>query len=133
MEEKLLRQYARLIAVTGGGIVPGQSVVIRAGLDQPEFVLMLAEECYRAGAAEVEVEWEDQPLAKLDNRWQSVETLGAVKPWQLARLRYRADTLPVMLYLESADPDGLAGIDQTKRAEAQRARWAVTKPISDEM
>ena len=133
MEEKLLRQYARLIAVTGGGIIPGQSVVIRAGLDQPEFVLMLAEECYRAGAAEVEVDWEYQPLAKLDNRWQSVETLGAVKPWQLARLRYRADTLPVMLYLESADPDGLAGIDQLKRAEAQRARWAVTKPISDEM
>ena len=131
MDTEQLRRYARLIAVTGGGIMPGQSVVLRAGLDQPEFVLMLAEECYRAGAAEVEVEWEYQPLAKLDNRWQSVDTLGTVKPWQEQKLRCRADSLPVMLYLESADPDGLAGIDQQKRAEAMRRRYAVTKPISD--
>ena len=133
MDTEQLLRYARLIAVTGGGIMPGQSVVLRAGLDQPEFVLMLAEECYRAGAAEVEVEWEYQPLAKLDNRWQSVDTLGTVKPWQEQKLRCRADSLPVMLYLESADPDGLAGIDQQKRAEAMRRRYAVTKPISDAM
>lgn len=133
MDTEQLRRYARLIAVTGGGIMPGQSVVLRAGLDQPEFVLMLAEECYREGAAEVEVEWEYQPLAKLDNRWQSVDTLGTVKPWQEQKLRCRADSLPVMLYLESADPDGLAGIDQQKRAEAMRRRYAVTKPISDAM
>lgn len=133
MDTEQLRRYARLIAVTGGGIMPGQSVVLRAGLDQPEFVLMLAEECYRAGAAEVEVEWEYQPLAKLDNRWQSVDTLGTVKPWQEQKLRCRADSLPVMIYLESADPDGLAGIDQQKRAEAMRRRYAVTKPISDAM
>lgn len=133
MDTEHLRRYARLIAVTGGGIVPGQSVVLRAGLDQPEFVLMVAEECYRAGASEVEVEWEYQPLVKLDNEYQSVEKLGAVKPWQEQKLRYRAETLPVMLYLLSEDPDGLAGIDQAKRAEAMRARYAVTKPISDAM
>ena len=32
MNEEILRRYARLIAVTGGGIRPGQSVVIRAAL-----------------------------------------------------------------------------------------------------
>ena len=133
MNEEILRRYARLIAVTGGGIRPGQSVVIRAALDQPEFVHMLAEECYGAGAAEVAVEWEYQPLTKLANERESVEVLGTVKPWEEAKLRYRADTLPVMLYLESSDPDGLAGIDQRKRAEVMRRRWAVTKPISDEM
>ena len=79
MKSELLRQYAKLIAVTGGGIVPGQSVVLRAGLDQPEFVLMLAEECYAAGAGEVEVEWEYQPMERLKNESESVETLGTVK------------------------------------------------------
>ena len=128
-----LRGYARLIAASGGAVQPGQGVVIRAGLDQPEFVLMVAEECYALGAAEVEVEWEYQPLARLNNRYQSVDTLGTVKPWQEAKLRWRADSLPVMIYIESADPDGLAGIDQQKRAEALRRRYAVTKPISDEM
>ena len=133
MDTQLLRRYARLIAVTGGGLRPGQDVVIRAGLDQPEFTRMLAEECYAAGAARVEVEWEHPPLQKLDYEYLGAEALGEVRAWQLAKLRYRADTLPVMLYLESADPDALAGIDQLKRAEAMRLRWAVTKPISDEM
>ena len=133
MDTQLLRRYARLIAVTGGGLRPGQDVVIRAGLDQPEFTLMLAEECYAAGAARVEVEWEHPPLQKLDYEYLGAAALGEVRAWQLAKLRYRADTLPVMLYLESADPDALAGIDQLKRAEAMRLRWAVTKPISDEM
>ena len=133
MDTQLLRRYARLIAVTGGGLRPGQDVVIRAGLDQPEFTRMLAEECYAAGAARVEVEWEHPPLQKLDYEYLGAEALGEVRTWQLAKLRYRADTLPVMLYLESADPDALAGIDQLKRAEAMRLRWAVTKPISDEM
>ena len=133
MDTQLLRRYARLIAVTGGGLRPGQDVVIRAGLDQPDFTLMLAEECYAAGAARVEVEWEHPPLQKLDYEYLGAEALGEVRAWQLAKLRYRADTLPVMLYLESADPDALAGIDQLKRAEAMRLRWAVTKPISDEM
>ena len=133
MDTQLLRRYARLIAVTGGGLRPGQDVVIRAGLDQPDFTLMLAEECYAAGAARVEMEWEYPPLQKLDYEYLGAEALGEVRTWQLAKLRYRADTLPVMLYLESADPDALAGIDQLKRAEAMRLRWAVTKPISDEM
>lgn len=105
MDTQLLRRYARLIAVTGGGLRPGQDVVIRAGLDQPDFTLMLAEECYAAGAARVEVEWEHPPLQKLDYEYLGAAALGEVRAWQLAKLRYRADTLPVMLYLESADPD----------------------------
>ena len=133
MDNEVLRRYARLIAVKGGGILPGQSVVITAGLDQPEFVLMLAEECYAAGAAEVEVDWGYPPLEKLALERESVETLGAVKPWQERRLRYRADTLPVMIYLESDDPDGLAGADHAKRARVQQLRYKVTKPIRDEM
>ena len=80
MDTERLGRYARLIAVTGGGIRPGQSVVIRAGLDQPEFTLALAEECYRAGAAEVEVEWEYQPLAKLDNKYMDAGAWAPSSP-----------------------------------------------------
>ena len=53
MEEKLLRDYARLIACQGGHVVKGDIVWINAGLDQPEFVTMVVEECYKAGAKDV--------------------------------------------------------------------------------
>lgn len=133
MKKAALKQYARLIAVTGAGIHRGQEVVIRAQLDQPEFVELLAAECYRAGATKVTVEWEHQPLTKLDVRWQKPAVLGRVEKWEEARLRRRVETLPAFIYLESQDPDGLRGIDQQKWAGGIQDRMRVIKPIRDEM
>ena len=50
MKKTVLQNYARLIARKGVNVQKGQDVVIRADLDQPEFVKMVAEECYKAGA-----------------------------------------------------------------------------------
>ena len=56
MKKTILRKYAHLIAAKGGNVQKGQDVLIYASLDQPEFVKMVAEECYRAGAARVVVD-----------------------------------------------------------------------------
>ena len=64
MKKTTLRKYARLIAVTGAGIKKGQQVILSAELDQPEFVEMLVDECYKAGASKVMVEWNHQKLDK---------------------------------------------------------------------
>ena len=71
MKKTVLRQYAKLIATTGVNVQKGQEVRIFAELDQPEFVKMVVEECYRAGAKVVTVEWGYQPLAKIHTRWRS--------------------------------------------------------------
>lgn len=133
MEKDTLQNYARLIAVMGANIQEGQDCVISAELDQPEFVTILAEECYRAGAAQVTVEWMHQPLTKVHATYQSEERLGRVEDWEEKKLLYRRDTLPAMIYLESADPDGLEGIDQEKWSRAKQSRWKVIKPIRDAM
>ena len=57
MKKTVLRKYAQLIARSGVNIQKGQEVIIRAGLDQPEFIRILVEECYRAGAKKVNVDW----------------------------------------------------------------------------
>ena len=53
MTKTRLKKYANLIARCGVNVQKGQEVVINAGLDQPEFVKMVVEECYKAGAKEV--------------------------------------------------------------------------------
>ena len=65
MKKIVLREYARLIVKSGLNVQKGQEVIIRAGLDQPEFVTMVVEEAYKAKASRVTVEWEYQPLQKL--------------------------------------------------------------------
>ena len=133
MKKSQLRQYAKLLATMGGGVKKGMDVVISAETDQPEFVKMLVEECYRAGARKVEVDWHYQPLQKLNVRHQSQKTLGTLAPWEVEKLKYRAETLPVMMYLLSEDPDGLRGMNQKKQSKATQERYKIIKPIRDTM
>ena len=133
MKQTILRKYARLIARVGANIRKGQDVMIFCGLDQPKFVQLLVDECYKAGARKVKVEFDYQPLYKLDVRHQTVTTLGKVEEWEKARLQHYVDTLPVRIMLDSDDPDGLKGINQAKMAKADRKRWPIVKPYWDEM
>lgn len=133
MKKSILRSYARLIAVTGVNIQKKQEVVIQCDLDQPEFVKLLVEECYRAGAGKVTVDWSYQPLAKLHYRHQSVRTLGTVEKWEQERLQHYVDVLPCRIYLVSEDPDGLKGINQKKMNRAMQLRFPIVKPYRDRM
>ena len=133
MKKTVLRKYARLIAAMGGHVCKGQDVQIIASIEQPEFVRILAEECYRLGAKKVMVEFGYQPLKKLDMQKQSVTTLCKIEDWEIAKMEHRTNTLPVRIYLESDDPDGLKGINQSKMAKAGQARYKVMKPYLDKM
>ena len=133
MKKSVLKDYAELIARVGAGIVKGDEVIIRAELDQPEFVVMLTEQCYKAGAKKVEVDFSHQPLAKLHVRHRSVKVLSTVEKWELEKLEHRATNLPVMIYLLSEDPDGLRGINREKQAKGEQARYKLIKPYRDRM
>ena len=133
MKKTELKKYASLIARTGAGIVKGDEVIIQAELDQPEFVEILVNECYKAGAKKVMVEWSHQPLQKLHVRHRSQKVLGTVEDWEVAKIRHRVDTLPAMIYLLSEDPDGLNGMNQEKNSKAMQSRFKVIKPLRDEM
>lgn len=133
MDKNKLRSYAELIARLGVNVQPGQEVIIRSEPEQMEFLEMLTEQCYLAGASKVTIEWRSQVLQKLDIKYQSDEVLGRVEPWEEQRLKEKSEKLPANIYLDSDDPDGLAGIDQDKWAKAQQARYKVTKPYRDAM
>ena len=57
MKQTILRKYARLIARCGVNVQKGQNALIYCSLDQPKFVELLVDECYKAGARKVRVEF----------------------------------------------------------------------------
>ena len=132
MKKTILREYARLIVRTGINVQKGQDVLVMADLDQPEFVKLVVEECYKAKARKVTVIWEYQGLEKLHARYQSVKTLGEVPQWQKERQQYFCDTLPCRLYLISEDPDGLKGVNTEKLAKARKLSYPILKPYIDD-
>ena len=127
MKKTVLRNYAKLIAGVGVNVQKGQEVFIDAGLDQPEFVAMVAEECYRLGASRVVVDWNYQPLEKLHARHQKLGTLSELTGWQEARWKHYVDKLPCRIYLDSDDPDGLKGANQKKLAQARQRKYPLIK------
>lgn len=133
MKKTTLKKYARLLAECGVAVKKGDAVIINCGLDQPEFVYLCVEACYKAGASKVIVEWDYQPLTRLNVRYQSLKTLGTVDAIAKAKLEYRLEQNPAMLYIASDDPDGLKGIDQTKMSKASRMRYGVIKPYREAM
>ena len=131
MEEKLLRDYARLIACQGGHVVKGDIVWINAGLDQPDFVTMVVEECYKAGAKDVTVYWNHDPVTKLAYKYETVSSLADVKPMQSAKFKYWVKKLPTVIHIVSDDPDAMKGINQGKVTKAMMKRYPKIKKYRD--
>ena len=131
MKKSVLREYAKLIVKVGANVQKGQTVLLTAGLDQPEFVQMVVEEAYKAKAKEVIVDWRYQPLTKTHVRYKSLKTMSTVQEWEKARLEYYCDVLPARIHLVSSDPDGLKGVNMAKVSKANQAMYPIIKPYRD--
>ncbi|MBQ9968636.1 MAG: aminopeptidase [Oscillospiraceae bacterium] len=133
MQKTRLRKYAQLIARMGCNVQKGQDVLLYAGLDQPDFVVMVTDELYKAGARKVYVDFSYQPLEKFHVRHRSLKAMGTVESFEEAKLQYMTDKLPCRLFLESSDPDGLKGMNMAKMAKGQQARYPIIKPYRDKI
>lgn len=133
MNKTTLKKYAKLIAVCGANVQKGQEVVINAELDQPEFIKLLVDECYKCGASKVQVDWSYQPLMRSHVRYCKEKVLGTLDDWQVKKLEQMAERLPCRIHILSDDPDGLAGVDQRKYSKAMASRAKQIKPIRNLM
>lgn len=133
MKKTILKKYAELIVKKGINVQKGQDVIIRCELDQPEFIKMVVEFCYKYGARKVTVDWSYQPLAKVHNRYCSIKTLSTVEKWEEEKLKHRVKTLPALIWIDSEDPDGLKGMNEKKSAKAQMKRYPIIKPYNDQL
>ena len=131
MNKTMQKKYARLIARVGANIKKGQPVRIYCEVDQYEFVTILVNECYKAGASRVEVDWGFQAVTKLNYRYRTLKSLSEVPAWQEERLKLMVEEVPCRIYIESEDPYGLAGVNREKMQKSQMARYKVTKKYSD--
>lgn len=131
MQQERLNKYAELIVKCGLNVKKGQEVLIRCGLDQPDFVALVVEECYKCGAERVKVEWSYMPIIKLGYNYRSLETLSEVTEVEKAEWQRKVDKKICLLWLDSDDPDGLNGTDSEKISKANIARYPIIKPYRD--
>lgn len=122
MKKTILRKYAQLVAKCGLNVQKGQDVWIRTEFDQPEFVQMVVEECYKLGARDVVVDWTYQPLTKTQVKYKKLKDWN-FKSYELDKMQYQVDHIPCRLFIESEDPDGLKGMNNEKMAKINQLRY----------
>ena len=133
MKKSTIKKYARLIVRVGANVQKGQSVVISCAVDQSDFCALVVEECYKAGAKYVAVNWSSDKVERLQYRNESIRSLSTVLKWQEEKLKWASEELPCRIHIVSEDPDGLKGVNPTKMQKVAVNRYKVTKPYSDAM
>lgn len=133
MKRSTIKKYAKLIVRIGANVQKGQSVVVSCSVDQADFCALVVDECYKAGAKYVTVNWSYDKVTRLHYRNESIRTLSTVLKWQEEKMKWMADELPCRIHIVSEDPDGLKGVDPTKMQKVQVSRYKVTKPYSEAM
>ena len=129
--KEILQSYARLIVGSGANVQPGQVVLLNIAVDQAEFAAMLTEECYRAGAKRVDLEWQCDEVSRLHFEYAAQETLCEVREWEEAKARQMTVDYPCCIIVESEDPDAMAGISPDKLSAVEQSRAKVLKPYDD--
>lgn len=128
ISKDLLKKYAQLIVCSGANVQKGQIVQLTAAVEQHEFAALVAEECYKAGAKKVNMNWTSDVKNKLDYIYAEQEVLSEVLPWEEAKMKQMVDDLPCRIFIVSDDPDALGGIDPQKISAVMQSRQAVFKP-----
>ena len=128
MNEIKLREYAKLIVKIGANVQKGQVVRLQVGVDQVPLAKMVTEECYKAGASRVELFWSCGEINKLDYQYASAEVLGEVPVWEEERTKQMVEQLPVRIFIDSSDPDELAGISPDLISTVSQMRQKPRRP-----
>ena len=122
ISDKLLQKYAELIVRTGANVQKGQVVQLTVSVEQSAFAALIMEECYKAGARKVNVDWTFDVQSRLNYLYADQETLSAVLPWEEAKAKQMVEDLPCRIFIASEDPDAMNGIDPQKLSTVMQRR-----------
>jgi aminopeptidase len=132
MKQELIEKYAELIVKVGANVQKGQYVVIRTGVFEEEFASIVAKQCYLAGAKRVFVHWQSPKMDMVDNQYASEEALKEVPLFEEECHRFMLNELPVLIWLDGDDPDGLIGLDNQKASRIRQAKHKILAKYRDQ-
>lgn len=112
--KELYEKMARLAVYRGVNLQKGQMLVIRANLRDLAFVKMVVKNAYEAGAGNIEIDWRDEDLTRMNYAYRTKEDLSDIPDWIHDREQHRHERKACYLTILSDKPGSLEGIDMEK-------------------
>ena len=116
----LIKKYAELIVKTGANVQKGQIVELSSSIENASFAEIVMEECYKAGAKFVMVNWINEKASVLTYKYAELEELKKIKPYAKARYEYLVENKSTRIFFEDSDPNAFKDVDPVKLSESQK-------------
>lgn len=133
MKKSIMKKYASAVVKVGANVQKDQYVYIYASIRQADFVTMLVEQCYKAKARFVKVEWGCDAISKLTYKNVKYDTYIENIKMNENKLKDMVNLLPVRIHVIDEDPDGMKGIDLSESLKARRDTYMDMKKYYDAM
>jgi aminopeptidase len=117
---KIDRLGAIAVAI-GVNLQPGQELIVNAPVEAVPLVRAIATHAYRAGAADVIVQFNDQALSRIHLSEGAEASFDHAPNWRYDGLLRAMSEGAAMLSVTGTDPNLLAGSDPSRKARTQKA------------
>lgn len=136
LERDQLRKYAQLAVLVGVNLQPGQPLVIGYGDRQVfpehvEFVRVLTEVAYEAGASFVQVDWGDEHWKRQTVAYGSLDLHEERVRWELEWVERLAKEGAAFIAIPAADPALYDGLDEDRVTRFTRAVSSEFRSFTD--
>ncbi|WP_438312707.1 aminopeptidase [Sporosarcina sp. FA9] len=116
-----LSKYAELAVKVGVNIQPNQYLYVSASIESAEFVRLVTEKAYDAGARQVFVDWSDETVSRLRFEKAPSDSFIEFPEWKVMEREQLAEKGAAFMTIVSQSPDLLKGIDPTRVGDSQQA------------
>ncbi|WP_210471584.1 aminopeptidase [Sporosarcina sp. 6E9] len=119
--EQQLTNYAELAVKVGVNIQPDQYLFISASTDAVEFVRLVTEKAYDAGARQVIVDFSDDVISRLRFEKAPADSFSEFPEWKVMEREQLGAKGAAFMSIMSQSPDLLQGIEPSRISEAQKS------------
>lgn len=119
--EQQIAHYADLAIQVGVNIQPNQFLYISASTETAEFVRLVTEKAYDAGARQVFVDWVDDAITRLRYEKAPSDSFAEFPEWKVMEREQLAEKGAAFMSIISQSPDLLKGVDPSRISDFQKA------------
>ncbi len=129
--QRNLEKYAEVVIKIGLNVQPGQRVWMRAWVENVDFVRVLTEQAYKAGASFVDVLWDDEQVRLIRFENAPKDSFGLYSNFRTAAIREAGERGDAMVSMQTPDPALLLGQDPKLVSIFQKGRTEMGSPWSE--
>lgn len=116
-----LEKYAELVIKIGVNLQRGQDLLIESPLENADFTRILAKKAYEAGAKYVQVQWQDDFIARSRFENGAEESFDYYPEWYAGMMERLAESGGALLHIKMPNPELYQGIPSAAVSRAAKA------------